>query len=566
MVNVINTPQKPAAKTPPCEPACPPVCPDCGGLECLCRPRFFAGQLLTDEDLRRLDHYIVAKNRLHNRYLIGWGVVCGMEVVCNPCDGTVTVKSGYALSKCGDDIVLCGDTVVAVCDLIKKCRPAQTDCRAFQPGVPDPCQDSTGQWTLFVHYDEKPSRSVAPLKPGTCCPSCASGSSCSCGCQGNGSNGNKTSGCGCTGNSKKTSTTASQTGSFAAAQCEPTVVCESARFEVRKYIPPTREELAQDHSALGDRFICCVDALFSLLQQVPTMNQEPDVRTWLCDIRNVLLDFFASHPGYDCTIASQLASLCPPQGAQINVLQAISDAIFVLEEYVQKCLCSILLPPCPGAVDDSAVPLAVITVRSSDCQVQSICNLTARKFAVTMPNLAYWFSPIPAVRNLRRLIEKFCCTPPPRINIRFDNRKAFRANVAFAARTTTPAQDVAEVAAQAWMRRGQSPVDVRQITMNALGLGDESGNPLLSDAEQQHPLAALLFNQLGVPLAENALPPELVRLASAAVGRAVVEPPKGSMDPQTEITHLKDRLDAMKSELVSHETRLNELKKQLKKK
>jgi len=138
--------------------------------------------------------------------------------------------------------------------------------------------------------------------------------------------------------------------------------------------------------------------------------------------------------------------------------------------------------------------------------------------------------------------------------------------VAFAARTTTPAQDVAEVAAQAWMRRGQSPVDVRQITMNALGLGDESGNPLLSDAEQQHPLAALLFNQLGVPLAENALPPELVRLASAAVGRAVVEPPKGSMDPQTEITHLKDRLDAMKSELVSHETRLNELKKQLKKK
>ena len=26
------------------------VCPDCGGLECLCRPRFFAGQLLTADD------------------------------------------------------------------------------------------------------------------------------------------------------------------------------------------------------------------------------------------------------------------------------------------------------------------------------------------------------------------------------------------------------------------------------------------------------------------------------------------------------------------------------------
>jgi len=62
----------------------------CDGLECLCRPRFFAGQLLTDEDLRRLDHYVVAKNRLHNRYLHGTGVVCGLEVVCSACDDTVT--------------------------------------------------------------------------------------------------------------------------------------------------------------------------------------------------------------------------------------------------------------------------------------------------------------------------------------------------------------------------------------------------------------------------------------------------------------------------------------------
>ena len=60
-------------------------CPACGGLQCLCRPRFFAGQLLTEEDLNRLDHYIVEKNKLHNRYLHGWGVVCGLEVVCHPC-------------------------------------------------------------------------------------------------------------------------------------------------------------------------------------------------------------------------------------------------------------------------------------------------------------------------------------------------------------------------------------------------------------------------------------------------------------------------------------------------
>src|SRR5678816_3122202 len=118
---------------PTCDPR--PVCPACGGLECLCRPRFFAGQLLTDEDLNRLDHYIVAKNRMHNRYLFGTGVVCGLEVVCSLCDpagnGTVVVRPGYALSPCGNDIVVCHDEQVNICDLINRCRPR----------VPDECLD-----------------------------------------------------------------------------------------------------------------------------------------------------------------------------------------------------------------------------------------------------------------------------------------------------------------------------------------------------------------------------------------------------------------------------------------
>ena len=45
-------------------------------LECLCRPRFFAGQLLTEQDLNRLDQYIIGQNRakkvlsvaVHNHY------------------------------------------------------------------------------------------------------------------------------------------------------------------------------------------------------------------------------------------------------------------------------------------------------------------------------------------------------------------------------------------------------------------------------------------------------------------------------------------------------------------
>src|SRR5689334_1481208 len=96
--------KRPRQRADPCADECLPVCPACGGLKCLCRPRFFPGQLLTDEDLNRLEHYIVEKNRLHNRYLVGWGVACGLEVVCDACDSDrVIVRTGYALSPCGDD-------------------------------------------------------------------------------------------------------------------------------------------------------------------------------------------------------------------------------------------------------------------------------------------------------------------------------------------------------------------------------------------------------------------------------------------------------------------------------
>src|SRR5687768_5051432 len=86
----------------------------CGGVGCaICRnqgfvrPRFFAGQLLTEEDLQKLIDYVGAKNRLHNQRLWGDGVVCGLEVACHPCGGgTVVVNPGYALDCCGNDLVL----------------------------------------------------------------------------------------------------------------------------------------------------------------------------------------------------------------------------------------------------------------------------------------------------------------------------------------------------------------------------------------------------------------------------------------------------------------------------
>ena len=140
-----------------------PPCPVCKGLECLCRPRFFPGQLLTDQDLNRLQNYLIGKNKLHNRYLQGWGVACGLEVVCDTCQpANVVVRSGYALSPCGDDIVVCGDQSVNVCELIQRCNKHPV-CDPPYQSPPPVCTGGTERWVLAVCYDEKPTRGITAL-------------------------------------------------------------------------------------------------------------------------------------------------------------------------------------------------------------------------------------------------------------------------------------------------------------------------------------------------------------------------------------------------------------------
>ena len=110
-------------------------CPGCGGgsgmrspAGSFARPRFFAGQLLQDDDLAAIDSYVAGKNRLHNRFLHGDGVVCGLDVSCHPCGGgSVMVGSGYALDCCGNDIVVPCREELDVLAMIRQLRTAAND-------------------------------------------------------------------------------------------------------------------------------------------------------------------------------------------------------------------------------------------------------------------------------------------------------------------------------------------------------------------------------------------------------------------------------------------------------
>lgn len=159
----------------------------CGGGLCrsqdFARPRFFAGQLLTEEDLDLLTTYVVEKNRLHNRSLFGPGVVCGLTVTCDPCGGgKVTVQSGYALDCCGNDIVVPCPQSLDINALVRKLRIEKTGgvdcgdpCAQHKAKPVEPPQTKTGKDSEVASsqairaYDPKKDPSV-PTPPPTSAP------------------------------------------------------------------------------------------------------------------------------------------------------------------------------------------------------------------------------------------------------------------------------------------------------------------------------------------------------------------------------------------------------------
>jgi hypothetical protein len=128
------------------------------------RPSFFGGMLLTEDDLQAAVDYERAKRRLTNRYVLGDGVVCGLEADCHPCDPRkVTVQPGYAIDCCGDDIVVSCAEEIDVIDLARALRrKSGKDCG-------EPCDEQgSADYYLYLRYVETPSDPVAPYAQDDC--------------------------------------------------------------------------------------------------------------------------------------------------------------------------------------------------------------------------------------------------------------------------------------------------------------------------------------------------------------------------------------------------------------
>jgi hypothetical protein len=340
------------------------------------RPRFFAGQLLTEDDLQAMMDYVVGKNRLHNRYLFGEGVVCGLAVTCHPCGGgSVMVAPGFALDCCGNDLVLPCAEEVDIGALLRDLRKRQL--QGYECG--DPCEDKGDhrQYGLYLTYNETPADPVAPYNGGD-----------SCGQQG----------------------------------CEPTRICEGYGFELRCECTVERQ------ADLYARILACIGDIRSAnsaiaraqnLYEVATTPryankdnpplEEPRrnaalLKSWLV----TRLEQAGSRTRCDLYDRVKAISLTPSEPdfagrdqLQDSEAQAWLNLIRVLLEYFIDCACLALNPSC-GACDDTALLLACVEL--DGCNVVDICNLS-RRFVLSPAAMRYW---LPA-NLVGDLLKRFCC-------------------------------------------------------------------------------------------------------------------------------------------------------------
>ncbi|NGO75964.1 hypothetical protein G6045_09800 [Streptomyces sp. YC504] len=100
--------------------------PTASGPECVERPLFTCGMVLSDADLTALVEWSRARLALQ-RFRTGWGVVCGLDVRCDTArSGWIRVMPGVAVGHDGQDIVV-GESMAV--DLTG-CCVAENSCKA----------------------------------------------------------------------------------------------------------------------------------------------------------------------------------------------------------------------------------------------------------------------------------------------------------------------------------------------------------------------------------------------------------------------------------------------------
>jgi hypothetical protein len=332
--------------------------------------------MLTAEILEEAQTYVIEKNRLHNRYLVGTGVVCGLAVRCDPCDGVVTVEPGYAIDCCGNDIVVCETERFDVLRYLKDCfRDEEPGCDGkLRTPPPSSCDDQPRDYCLVISYNEIHTRPMTAMVRQNGCSSTS---------------------------------------------CEPSQTNEVFRLDLVE--EDEREQQKSKDDFWSKARECFVEYLstskkfFADFQQaVGVQNAEQRhqaLKTSFCRLKDEVLRLYRKGARTRCSLLDALREIedsfplttqAPQYG--VHVYNAMFRLYAWLMQLMLDCICDALLVPCRPCGDEEGVRLACITVRNG--KIEKICNL-ARRQLLTAPNLRYWMQPV--FSGIHRLVEHICC-------------------------------------------------------------------------------------------------------------------------------------------------------------
>ena len=416
-------------------------CGCCDSLQSLVRPRFFAGQVLTEVDLMALESYAVTAHRLHNRYLHGPGVVCGLDLSCENCGDGIAVCPGYALDQCGRDLIVPSVQSVDVGAMIAACLAAERVTPACDPpvrGAPNGCPDES-HWCLTIRYTESQMRPVTPLGK----PSAGCGGNAGCGCGGSspgaggcscGGKVTPTAGWSCTcgqGGSRSTGTcgcSASVPASSLPPGCEPTRIVECYEFGVCRCDGSCCTLASVLEGTLPAKLLDCVKQIKPLVgkglnsrQQhamaqaaFGTVTDAESTRAGITTLYRAVLALYQTNPcRTTCKLSSDFQKIdnSPQQDGESEVaynarlVNGTQLLIGLVVAYLRDCLCGALNPPCPSDCDDRIV-LGCFSFE--DGAVSEICNIECRRYAGSFTSRDYW---LPIAPVALWALGALCCLP-----------------------------------------------------------------------------------------------------------------------------------------------------------
>ena len=411
-------------------PGCP--CPACHALECHVRPRFFAGQLLTEAELTALQDYVIAKHQLHNRYLHGPGVVCGLEVGCGECGDDVVVSPGYAIDPCGRDIIVPAAAGFDILEAIQRCKDAERarpDCVPPLPPPPKPCDDDE-RWCVWLRYVEHDVRPVTPLAAAPKRSCTCGGATCRCNGNGNGHPGWSCT-CGASG-SRATGTCGCE--ELAAAErdlppgCEPTRTYEC--FEIGVCRDDDCGDLAvRLAGSMPARVIACVRAIMPAFGKRLTgargravarlalgdssVSSDAAAYEGVCGLYDAVRDLYLRDPlRTHCALPDEFGEIDVARRGSGEAEATYGDRLVnttdvlttLVAAYVRECVCHALLPPCGSEPCDDRLIVACATVRND--KVIDVCNFDCRRYSGSFVTWEYWL-PVGAIAG--SLIARVCC-------------------------------------------------------------------------------------------------------------------------------------------------------------